>query len=676
MMRGSRGLVCFLWGCALAWPQGFNFHAGVTYPAQNGPVSAVKGDFNGDGKLDVAVGNAASSSVSVFLGKGDGTFGSASTVAVPGGCVVASLTAADINGDGKTDLVVVCSYQTTVWTLPGLGNGQFGTPIPTLLPAPALVGFSEGDFQLAAVADFTGDGRPDLVIGLGGGSSGFDTISLNLMKGNGDGTFQAPTVIIPSGTLLPTNMVAADFDGDGNQDLAVAEVDQNSLVSEIQIWRGNGKGSFQALAGNTIPILPLLGFLIETDVNGDGIPDLVVSGTPTGGSGASSSLLVFVGIGGGALKQTYSATETGFLFALMAADLRGTGKPDLIEVAGATDALTSGGSFGLAVRAGNGDGTFQSAEPVPFPANLEPWCNGVVSGDWNGDGSVDLAFASIPAGTIWGNHSNGGGIQDVIAAYQSLGPGGLVVILNALTPTPAIGYVVNGASFQPGIESGSWVTIGGMNLANTNPGRTWRPNEIVNGNLPMSLDGVSVTIDGKPAFVYYISPTQINVQAPTDAVTGPVAVVVHNNGQVSAPVMAQMQTYAPAFFLYSGTNYAITSHYPDYGLVGNPAVIPGTVAAKPGDVLILWGTGFGPTNPAQPAGVEVSGAPVAVTAPVITVGGAVASLIGVALSPGNAGLYQVAIQLPASLPSGALAVQASQGGVQSPTGVVIFAAGQ
>lgn len=110
--------------------------------------------------------------------------------------------------------------------------------------------------------------------------------------------------------------------------------------------------------------------------------------------------------------------------------------------------------------------------------------------------------------------------------------------------------------------------------------------------------------------------------------------------------------------------------------MGNPAVIPGTVAAKPGDVLILWGTGFGPTNPAQPAGVEVSGAPAAVTAPVITVGGAPASLIGVALSPGNAGLYQVAIQLPVSLPSGALAVQASQGGVQSFTGVVIFVAGQ
>src|SRR3989442_4223779 len=81
--------------------------------------------------------------------------------------------------------------------------------------------------------------------------------------------------------------------------------------------------------------------------------------------------------------------------------------------------------------------------------------------------------------------------------------------------------VVNGASFQPGIAAGSWVTIQGANLANTNPGRTWRSDEIVNGNLPTALDGVSVTINNKPAYVYYISPTQINVQAPSDDSVGP-----------------------------------------------------------------------------------------------------------------------------------------------------------
>src|SRR5947199_3143655 len=169
--------------------------------------------------------------------------------------------------------------------------------------------------------------------------------------------------------------------------------------------------------------------------------------------------------------------------------------------------------------------------------------------------------------------------------------------------------VSNGASFQPGISAGSWVTVKGANLANTNPGRIWRADEIVNGNLPTALDGVSVLINNKPAYEYYVSPTQINVQAPSDGSVGPVNVVVNNNGSISPAMTAQMQTFAPAFFQYSDTTYAIATRFPDNALIANPSAIPGTVAAKPNDVLILWGTGFGPTNPPVPAGTGVTGAP-------------------------------------------------------------------
>jgi uncharacterized protein (TIGR03437 family) len=234
---------------------------------------------------------------------------------------------------------------------------------------------------------------------------------------------------------------------------------------------------------------------------------------------------------------------------------------------------------------------------------------------------------------------------------------------------PAITSVVNGASFQTGIEAGSWVTIQGTNLANTNPGRTWRSDEIVYGRLPTSLDGVSVSINGETAFVYYISPGQINVQAPNDTFTGTVNVVVTNNGSSSAPATAQLQGFAPALFQYSGTPYAIVTRYPDNALVGNPAVIPGTVAATRGDVLILWATGFGPTNPATGAGSVVSGAPPVATVPAVTVGGTPVTVIGGALSPGSAGLYQIAIQLPASLGTGISAIRASVGGYTSPAGV-------
>jgi uncharacterized protein (TIGR03437 family) len=225
-----------------------------------------------------------------------------------------------------------------------------------------------------------------------------------------------------------------------------------------------------------------------------------------------------------------------------------------------------------------------------------------------------------------------GSIQ-IAAGGATNSPQTISVSLTVTAPStlPTIGSVVNGASFQPGIESGSWVTIQGTNLANTNPGRTWLPNEVVNGNLPTSLDGVSVTIDGRAAFVYYISPTQLNVQAPTDAASGLVPVVVTNNGQVSAALMAQLQPYAPAFFPYSGTSYAIASRYPDYALVGNPSAIPGTVAAKPDDVLILWGTGFGPTYPPTLAGIAVSGVPAAATPPTVTAGSVPVTVISAVL---------------------------------------------
>jgi len=236
--------------------------------------------------------------------------------------------------------------------------------------------------------------------------------------------------------------------------------------------------------------------------------------------------------------------------------------------------------------------------------------------------------------------------------------------------------VVNGASFQPGIESGSWATIEGVNLSNTNPGRTWLASEIVNGNLPTSLDQTSVTIDGKPAYVYYVSPTQLNVQVPTDANSGNVNVVVTNHGQPSAPFSAPLDSATPAFFLFPGTNYAIATRVPDYALLGNPGSIAGTIAAKPGDIIVLWATGFGLTAPATAAGVVVAGAPPVATLPTVTVGSAPVTVISTVLSPGSVGLYQVAIQLPASVPTGIVSVQASVEQATSPTGISLFVSAQ
>ena len=274
-------------------------------------------------------------------------------------------------------------------------------------------------------------------------------------------------------------------------------------------------------------------------------------------------------------------------------------------------------------------------------------------------GALDAQGNIILAGGTWSpDFPIPGGVP------QPTGYSEVFVVKIAPPGAPRITGVVNGASFQAGIEAGSWVTIQGSGLANTFPGRTWRDEEVVDGKLPTALDGVSVTINGKAAFVYYISPGQINVQAPSDNAVGAVSVVVTNNGVSSAA--------APAFFTYLATGNVIASRVADYALLGDPAGMPGVVAAKAGELVILWGTGFGATTPGAAAGSAVVGAPVVVTTPVVTVGGAPAAVISAVLTTGDAGLYQVTIQVPAGLPGGAAAVRATVGGVATQAGVVLF----
>ncbi len=232
---------------------------------------------------------------------------------------------------------------------------------------------------------------------------------------------------------------------------------------------------------------------------------------------------------------------------------------------------------------------------------------------------------------------------------------------------PTISEVDNAFSNIPNspIQSGTWVAIKGTNLSNTNPGRGWNANE----SFPTSMDGTSVTINNKPAFVYFISPTQVNVQAPTDSALGPVNVVVTNNGAVSSPATAQYQTNSPALLQWGGGQYPYALISRGSQFVGKASVIQNTVSAKAGDTLTLWVTGLGPTNPAVPAGQQPTTFPAVTTTPTVTVGGVNATVQGAVLR--FAGLYQVNIQLPASLPSGDLPIKIIQGSFQSPDGILI-----
>ncbi|HWD00495.1 MAG TPA: choice-of-anchor V domain-containing protein [Candidatus Sulfopaludibacter sp.] len=245
-----------------------------------------------------------------------------------------------------------------------------------------------------------------------------------------------------------------------------------------------------------------------------------------------------------------------------------------------------------------------------------------------------------------------------------------------LTPAAATGVIAgtitgvsNNASGQAGIAPAGWVTIYGSDF--TSPGFTddWSKS-IVNGKLPTALDGVTVSIGGKPAYVYFISPGQINVQAP-DVSPGPVAVTVTNGAGVSAAFNATVLQTQPALYQYLPTKYAIATRYPDNAFIGNPSSIAGTVSAKAGDILILWCTGLGTVNPAVPAGIVPNVSAPAVTGTLtVTVGSTVIQPIYAVLSP-YAGLYQVAVQLPNSLPTGDVPIQLTQGSAQSPATVFL-----
>jgi uncharacterized protein (TIGR03437 family) len=248
--------------------------------------------------------------------------------------------------------------------------------------------------------------------------------------------------------------------------------------------------------------------------------------------------------------------------------------------------------------------------------------------------------------------------------------------------TPTVSAVVNGASFASGIEAGSWVTIQGTNLTTAtscdpvnNPQagcRTWTAADFVNGT-PTALDGVSVSMGGKAAFVYYISPTQINVQAP-DFGTGSISVTVTNQNGTSSPLTVTADSFAPGFF--QAGKYGIATHS-DGTLVAPSGALGASSPAKAGETITLWGTGFGPGSPTVPAGqtpsaVNGSTLSYVTTAPSITIGGVPATVIAAALNPSAMGLYQVAITVPSNVSSGDQLIVAASGGTFSPSTGVYF----
>jgi uncharacterized protein (TIGR03437 family) len=242
----------------------------------------------------------------------------------------------------------------------------------------------------------------------------------------------------------------------------------------------------------------------------------------------------------------------------------------------------------------------------------------------------------------------------------------------ASTNAPAATVAVSDATFIPGgaVTTGSWVAVFGANLAPAGDSRPLNSStEIVDGILPTKLDGTTVTVNGKPAYLGYISPGQVNIETPDDTAAGPVNVVVNTSNGASPPVTLNLQKYAPGFFPSGQGNYIAAQHANGSSVGG----YTGSTPAQPGEVIILWGTGFGPSSPtATPAGEVITAAPPPpgnLAGIAVTIGGVPATIqyAGITIS----GLAQINVTVPASLANGDQPIVASVSGISTQANAII-----
>ena len=222
------------------------------------------------------------------------------------------------------------------------------------------------------------------------------------------------------------------------------------------------------------------------------------------------------------------------------------------------------------------------------------------------------------------------------------------------------------------IQPGSWVSIFGSNLSTGTA--TW------DGSFPTTLDGTSVTINSKPAYIWYVSPGQLNVQAPDDTTTGSVPVVVTTNG-ISATSTATLATFSPSFSVLDGTHVAGIIYRPDgsgaygggtYDIMGPTGGSLGysTVAAKAGDVVSVFGVGFGPTDPPVSAGHAFLSEATTIYPVSVQINGIIVAPSFAGLTA--AGLYQINLTIPPGAGTGDQPLQATVGaGLPTQTKVVI-----
>jgi uncharacterized protein (TIGR03437 family) len=256
---------------------------------------------------------------------------------------------------------------------------------------------------------------------------------------------------------------------------------------------------------------------------------------------------------------------------------------------------------------------------------------------------------------------------EVFQANANAFPDDLMQAHFELAP-PAIFLVANAEGEARTIAPNTWVEIKGSSLSLTEPPRSWQSSDFVGNKMPVQLDGVSATVNGKSAYVYFISSGQVNILTPPDDLAGAVPVVVTNNGVSSASFTVQGQAETPSFFVFGAGPYVAATHASG-AYLGPASLYPGlTTPAKQGETVVLYGNGFGPTSTPVVSGSPLQSGTLS-PAPVIKIGGATAAVQFAGLvSPGE---FQFNVVVPAGLSDGDQPITATYNGLSTQPGTLI-----
>jgi len=409
--------------------------SGLSQWTGNNPVALTIADLNWDGKADLLVTNAAQSDLDVLLGKGDGTFLSPTPGFGVGGSPTTRAVLADFYGDGNLDALVADNSASVVLAR-GFGDGTFGTAFDSNIVVAAGASNTNGAISIAS-GDFNNDGIPDFVAGQSSSSPGTGVI---VFLGLSNGTLGKGTVYAASDAL--GYVAVGDINGDGNADIVAS----NWATGKVEVLIGNGDGTFQAPVSVTLP--GLSNGLVVADLNGDGWQDVAVAGK-------NSAVYVLLNNGSGSLAFAGTYALSGNGFELATADFNSDGKPDLAVAMTSTSRVailmgngdgtfasapdydttlpspygiaagdvnfdgnadlfvSSSSSSQITVALGNGDGTFTS--PGVYPASISSSLVDAAPGevtlaDINQDGTMDVVYANAghsSIGILLGNGSGG-----------------------------------------------------------------------------------------------------------------------------------------------------------------------------------------------------------------------------------------------------------------------------